>query len=136
MNSSGAGSGITYFQPCAAVEVSGRRVEPKICQICGKGFFRDAPGSALDPKAQKDCDACVLRLAAAKAREAQPIPGVTASDVRRERYQESYPKISEANRRRAEMRKLERRKAQAQPQARVYLLAHRNATPAATTTIH
>ncbi len=47
------------FAPRSAEDVIGRRVTLKICETCGKGFFRDA--------LQRDCAQCVARAAEAAA---------------------------------------------------------------------
>ncbi len=58
----GAGLGLVAFEPVARGALGGKRIENKICELCGKNFFRDA--------GQKECARCVARLANAE----KPVP--------------------------------------------------------------
>ena len=51
----GSGGAAVEFQPRRAEEVAGIRVTAKICELCGRMFFRD--------KQQKECRPCEVRLA-------------------------------------------------------------------------
>jgi hypothetical protein len=55
VNSAGGGGDSIAFAPAAADEIAGKRVSPKICELCGKVFLRDG--------LQKDCAGCELWLA-------------------------------------------------------------------------
>lgn len=63
MKSSDAGTVLVAFAPCSAIP--GKRVSAKICEFCGRGFFREA--------VEKDCPSCVRRL---KAAADAPVPAV------------------------------------------------------------
>lgn len=67
------GGDAIQFLPVAPEEITGTRLEMKICEVCGRGFLRDAK--------QRECVGCADKL----AKKPEPIPGMTESEVRKER---------------------------------------------------
>ncbi|HCN90759.1 MAG TPA: hypothetical protein DIT28_16550 [Oxalobacteraceae bacterium] len=78
----GGTGGSLEFQPRAAEEVPGIRLTSKICELCGRGFLRDAQ--------QRECKACEAKLAL----PAEPIPIFTEADSCA--YDGKYPKMHAA----------------------------------------
>ncbi|MGC1780894.1 MAG: hypothetical protein WA708_00070 [Acidobacteriaceae bacterium] len=54
------------FTPASAEDVPGVRLEPKVCELCSKVFFREAR--------ERECKPCAARIAAAKEKIAMPLP--------------------------------------------------------------
>ncbi len=76
------------------------RVEAKICELCGVGFFRQ--------HAERECKRCAAKLAQPPA----PIPPITAADRERTSKGLHYPKMRAAAYERARKRREERSKRQ------------------------
>lgn len=61
--------GDVSFVPTRIEDVSGVRLQAKICEVCGRGFFRAG--------AERECPSCVKRMA-----YRSPVPLPTVSEER------------------------------------------------------
>lgn len=107
--SPGSGGTSIAYEARAAEEICGIRVTSKICELCGRMFFREGT--------EKDCKPCAAKL----AKPAEPIPGIAESDLKRANWQQHYEKISAANRETTRKRMQELRRRQAMPQPKIHL---------------
>ena len=94
----GTGTATLQFEPRAAEELPGIRLTAKICELCGRVFFRDAR--------QRECKACAALLALPP----EPIPAEVEADTRRASWLMQHAKKEAANRERDRKRKAEERR--------------------------